>query len=192
MTRAARIAVSGSAGTGKTALGMALAQRLDLPFIPEGMRERLAAGLNVHALSGGQFRDLVVELYDEAQAHMARATERHGGFVADRGPIDYMAFWLYYGFADDQAATEAFAARTAEDAARLDVTVVLPWGAIPLASDGIRSPNPWRQLHFQALFEGLARTRIESERLLWLPADVLVLPDRVAWALERAEALRRQ
>jgi len=185
MTRTVRIAISGSAGTGKTALGTALAKRLDLPFIPEGMRERLAAGLDVHALSAVQFRDLVVELYDEAQANMTRATAAHGGFVADRGPIDYLAFWLYYGFAADLAATETFAARTAGDAAGLDVTVVLPWGAIPLIADGIRAPNPWRQLHFQALFEGLVRTRIEPERLLWLPADVLALSDREAWVLDR-------
>ncbi len=191
MTRAVRIAISGSAGTGKTALGKALAKRLDLPFIPEGMRERLAAGLDVHALSVVQFRDLVVDLYDEAQANMARATAKHGGFVADRGPTDYLAFWLYYGFADDLAATEAFAARTAEDAARLDATVVLPWGAIPLIADGIRAPNPWRQLHFQALFEGLVRTRIESERLWWLPADTLSLPDREEWVVNRIGIIRR-
>lgn len=192
MTQAVRIAISGSAGTGKTVLGKALAKRLDLPFIPEGMRERLAAGLDVHALSAVQFRDLVVELYEEAQANMARATATHGGFVADRGPIDYLAFWLYYGFADDLAATEAFAARTAGDATRLDATVVLPWGAIPLIADGIRASNPWRQLHFQALFEGLVRTRIEPERLLWLPADLSELPEREAWVFDRVATSRSQ
>lgn len=191
MTRAVRIAISGSAGTGKTALGRALAKRLGLPFIPEGMRERLAAGLDVHALSAVQFRDLVVELYEEAQANMTRATAEHGGFVADRGPTDYLAFWLYYGFADDLAATETFAARTAEDATRLDANVVLPWGAIPLIADGIRASNPWRQLHFQALFEGLVRARIESERLWWLPADTLSLPDREAWVMDRIAVIRR-
>lgn len=192
MTRAARIAVSGSAGTGKTALGMALAKRLDLPFVPEGMRERLAEGLNVHALSATQFRDLVIELYDEAQAKMKHAATQYGGFIVDRGPIDYLAFWLYYGFADDTTATAAFAARAATDAMDLDATVVLPWGAIPLVADGIRSPNPWRQLHFQALFEGLARSRIESERLLWLPADVLEPAARENWVLDRVASLRRQ
>lgn len=191
MTRAVRIAISGSAGTGKTALGRTLAERLGLPFIPEGMRERLAAGLNVHALSATQFRDLVIDLYDEAQASAERAASEHGGFVADRGPIDYLAFWLYYGFADDQTETESFVARTTADAARLDATVVLPWGAIPLIADGIRAPNPWRQLHFQALFEGLVRARIESERLWWLPADTLSLPDREAWVMNRIGIIRR-
>lgn len=185
MTAPRRIAISGSAGTGKTALGRALAGRLGLPFIPEGMRERLAAGLDVHTLSHEAFRDLVVELYDESRAAMAEATARHGGFVADRGPVDYLAFWLYYGFSDDQPATAAFAARVARDAQDVDAVVVLPWGAIPFVADGIRSPNPWRQLHFQALFEGLALSRIEADRLLWLPADVCAPDAREVWVLER-------
>lgn len=184
MNRAVRIAISGSAGTGKTALGGWLAERLGLPFLPEGMRARIEAGLDLHTLNHAEHRALIQELYDESLAAMAAAEAMHGGFVVDRCPLDYLAFWLYYGFADDEAATAAFAERIAVDMACCDAVVVLPWGALPLESDGVRSPNRWRQLHFQALFEGLAHARIASERLFWLPATVTALEARVGWVID--------
>jgi nicotinamide riboside kinase len=184
MAKAPRLAISGSAGTGKTALGLRLAERLRLPFIPEGMRSRIEAGLDLHALSRAALCVLVEELYDEACAAMREAESTHGGFIADRAPLDFLAFWLYYGFADDQPATVAFAERVATDMAGLDALVVLPWGVLPLASDGVRSPNPWRQLHFQALLEGLARARVDATRLYWLPESVTSLDGRIRWVID--------
>ena len=43
--RPPRLGLSGSAGTGKSTLGRALAAALDVPYLPEGMRSRLEAGL---------------------------------------------------------------------------------------------------------------------------------------------------
>jgi hypothetical protein len=34
---------------------------------------------------------------------------------------------------------------------------VLPWSRIPLVADGVRSSDPWVQLHVQLLIEGMAR-----------------------------------
>jgi nicotinamide riboside kinase len=184
MPRPLRITISGSAGTGKTVLGGRLAERLGLPFLPEGMRARIKAGLDLHVLSHAEHRALVQELYDESLAAMATAEVTHGGFVADRCPLDYLAFWLYYGFADDEPATAAFAERIAVDMACCDAVVVLPWGILPLESDGVRSPNRWRQLHFQGLFEGLARARVAPERLFWLPPTVTALEARVGWVVD--------
>ncbi len=55
----ARIALSGSAGTGKTTLGRLLAERLGVPFIEEGMRARLERGLDVHRFDKDDWRKLV-------------------------------------------------------------------------------------------------------------------------------------
>ena len=174
-----KIAISGSAGVGKTTLGTDLAARLGVPFIPEGMRARLEAGLDLHGLDADGLRALVVDLFDEMMAAVAGA--RSGGFIADRSPIDFLAFWLYYGFAADSAATEAFAERCDAAMAEIDAVVVLPWGAIPLADDRVRSTNPWRQLHYQAVLEGLARRRVASEKLLFVPDDVIGLEARLDW-----------
>ena len=46
-----RIAISGSAGTGKTTLAKALAVRLQGPYLEDGFRKRLETGLDPHDLS---------------------------------------------------------------------------------------------------------------------------------------------
>ena len=96
-------AFSGSAGTGKTTLGRRLAAHWDLPFVPEGMRARIEAGLELHRLTESELRDLILELWRERCDNVDQALASTGGFVADRSPMDYLAFWLHYGFAKDRA-----------------------------------------------------------------------------------------
>ncbi len=183
--RRPRFAISGSAGTGKTTLGRALAKKLDLPFLPEPMRARLEAGLDLHSVTLDGLRDLILELYDEATGAMDTAIREAGGFVADRSPADFAAFWLYYRLEGDEAATEALVGRVRRDLARLDRVLLLPWGGIPLKADGVRAPNAWLQLHFQALFEGLVATYLPVVPVERLPEETISLDDRVAWALAR-------
>src|SRR3546814_2557959 len=113
--------------------------------------------------------------------------ERHaGGFVADRVALDFAAFWLYFGFGFDAAATERFMGRVRAVVGRCDRILMLPWGALPLVADGIRTPNPWVQLHFQALIEGLETHLLPPGLLARLPAEVIEPEARVRWALPMA------
>lgn len=180
--RLRRIALTGSAGTGKTTLGRALSAATGLPYIPEGMRERIEAGLDLHTLGRDGLRALIGELWAEQRAREDAAIAQHGGFVADRSPVDYAAFYLTYGFVEPADAPDAFFAATAAPLAALDALVVLPWGALPLAADGVRTPNPWTQRRFQATVEGLAARAVPADRLLWLP-PLTDLDARVAWVL---------
>jgi hypothetical protein len=88
---------------------------------------------------------------------------------------------MYYGFGCDAGATDALMARIRETAPLYDVIVVLPWGALPLHDDRIRAANPWLQLHYQTVIEGvLARW---AERTVAMPAGYTDLSDRVARVL---------
>jgi broad specificity phosphatase PhoE/nicotinamide riboside kinase len=182
--RPPRIALSGSAGTGKTTLGRALAAALDLPYLAEGMRRRLESGLDLHQLDHRALQDLLQQLWEEQQADEDAAIAAHGGFVADRSSADYAAFWLHYGFAEDRDATARFYGETLRHLARYDRVVLLPWGVLPLQADGVRSTNPWIQRRFQALVEGLLHRELVGRRLLLLPAEA-ALERRVAWVLDR-------
>ena len=147
-----RIAISGSAGTGKTTLGRALAAELGVPFVEEGMRRRIEAGFRPHGYRAREWAALIRELWVE---HRAAEDAARDGFVADRSSLDFAAFWLHYGLHEDVEATEAFVAEMRAHVASYDRIVLLPWGAIPLVDDGVRSTNRWTQLRFHSILEGL-------------------------------------
>lgn len=184
--RRVAIGISGSAGTGKSTLARCLAEALQVPYIDEGIRARFDAGLDLHTLTREQHAALIDELLDELLEAASGALTRHGGFVSDRCPVDYLAFWLYYGMgfmADERSAT--LVRRVQAGLALFDLVVVLPWGSIELRDDGVRSPFRWVQLHYQALLEGLLQGHQRPRHLVAVPATVRDLEARVAMILEQ-------
>lgn len=159
-----RIAISGSAGTGKTTLGRALAAELGVPFVEEGMRRRIEKGFRPHGYGAREWAALIRDLWEE---HRAAEDAARDGFVADRSSLDFAAFWLHYGLHEDVDATESFVAEMRAHAERYDRIVLLPWGAIPLVDDGVRSTNRWTQLRFHSILDRLLAD-VASDRLLRL------------------------
>lgn len=179
-----RIALSGSAGVGKSTLGAALAARLGVPFLPEGMRARIEGGLRLHELDHDQLQALIETLWEEQAAAEAEAIAQAGGYVADRSSIDYAAFYLHYGFTTDQDRIARFFARLTAHAQGYDAVLLLPYGALPLVEDGVRSTNPYIQLRFQVTVEGLLRQHLPPARLLIMP-PLTALEARVRWVVSR-------
>ena len=175
-----RIAVTGSAGTGKTTLVEALAERLDVPVVPEGMREYLErTGVDLHDLAPFELRELVETLWGQRLEQ-----EAVGPFVADRCSVDFAAFWLLYRFHHQPGVdTDAWMAAFRERARIYDRIVLLPHGAFDLERDGIRSPNQWIQLHFQIVLEGLLGRWGLGDRVLSVPPGCV--SGRFEWVLER-------
>ncbi|MHC4377948.1 MAG: histidine phosphatase family protein, partial [Planctomycetota bacterium] len=177
----ARLALSGSAGTGKTSLGQRVAESLGVPFIEEGMRRRLEAGLNPFELGPGGYERLMEELWREQAAAEDAATS---GFVADRSAFDFAAVWLHYAHLDDPAQTEAWMrARLKDGRERYDRVLLLPWGAIPLEHDGVRSTDRWVQFRFQSIVEDLLRREARPGQVVRVPGE-FDLEARRAFALE--------
>lgn len=176
--RRPRLGITGSAGVGKTTLGRRLSQILAVPFVQEGMRARIEAGLDLHTLDRDGRRALLLELFDQM---LSATREAADGFVSDCCSIDFAAFWLYYGFGFDEDATQRVFTRAEKALAGYDLIVVLPWGAIPLLADGVRSANPWIQLHYQVLLEGLLARHAHTGQVVQLPRKVVGLEERARW-----------
>jgi nicotinamide riboside kinase len=148
-----RIAITGSAGVGKSTLGRRLGEILGVPVLGEGMREWLErTGSDLHALGRDGVRSLLVRLWEERRA----AEETNQAFVADRSSYDFGAFWLYYQFGGQDAETERLLAECFSPG-RYDTVYLIPWGSIPLVADGVRSSDRYVQLHSQLLIEGAVR-----------------------------------
>ena len=187
--RRLRLGITGSAGVGKTTLGRRLAEILAVPFVGEGMRARIEAGLDLHTLDSEGRRALLLELFEQTLTVTRAAVGAADGFVSDRCSIDFAAFWLYYGFGFDEDATQRVFARAERALAGYDLIVVLPWGAIPLLADGVRSANPWLQLHYQVLLEGLLARYADTGRVVQLPLKVVGIEERVRWICTHLESV---
>ena len=151
------------------------------------MRRRLEGGLDLHAISHAQHRALTFELLEEMHAGAVDALREQGGFVCDRSPLDMAAFWLYYRFAFDEAATARYMERVAAALSDFDAVVLLPRAGLALEDDGVRSANPWVQLHFDALLEAMVRELGAAVRVLRLPPGCRALDDRLAWLRQALE-----
>jgi len=164
---ALRIALSGSAGTGKTTLGRALADQLGIPFIEEGMRARLEKGLDIHTLDVRGLRSLVRELWLEQREAQEAAGE---AFIVDRSSLDYAAFWLHYNLYEEHAQTDEFFAELRASTEHYDRILLFPWGALPIEADGVRATNQWLQLRFQTILEGLLDRYAAGAQVSRVPA----------------------
>ncbi|HJN75058.1 MAG TPA: histidine phosphatase family protein [Myxococcota bacterium] len=182
LQRPPRVAMSGSAGIGKTTLGRRIAEHLGVPFIEEGMRRRLERGLQLHRTTRQERMELIRALWREQVAAEDRAMAAGGGFVADRSSIDFAAFWLHYRFTEPDDGATAFLAEAFAHATRYDHIVLPPFGTLPLVPDGIRATNP----HLQRLFHGLVHGLLveeASDRLVELPR-ICDLEARLSWLLQ--------
>ncbi|MEM6673129.1 MAG: AAA family ATPase [Planctomycetota bacterium] len=173
------LALSGSAGTGKSTLGRRLADELGMTYIEEGMRRRLEAGLDLHRLDRGQMLDLVKEIWHEQRDAQERA---EAGFIADRSSYDFAAFWLHYGLHEGSEDDGSVFHHWCAEGERYDRVILMPWGAIPLEDDGVRSPNRWIQLRFQSTLEGTLARFAPEDQVLRVPATA-DFESRVAFVL---------
>jgi uroporphyrin-III C-methyltransferase len=181
-----RIAVTGSAGVGKTTLVEALAPALGLPIVPEETRARLERGERpLSTLSPGDVAPAAEELWEDRRRSEAQLTS----FVADNCSLDFAAYALHHG-ATDEVRMARLLEETRSACARYDAILLLPWGAIPYQRDGLRSDAPLPELRYQLVLESLLARHADPDRVHRLPAACTSREARLAWALERLAGLR--
>lgn len=186
-----RIAVSGSAGVGKTTLAGRLAEHLQVAFIPEHYEPFFDAP--------GKFNSLppvLAQLFFEVlEAKRARELAART-FIVDRCPIDLFNLWVAKGTVAQAGDTERFHAACRSYCADYDFVVVPPWGEIPLApldrptGRQRRVLNPWVQLRNHAAILGLARLWLPPGRVIELPAAIMDVEARVEFVADRARSIK--
>jgi nicotinamide riboside kinase len=169
-----RIAISGSACTGKSTLAAVLAEALELPLIPEAMRRHLEAGNpRLDRISCSQ----AAAVLEDFRQELLGAEQECGAFVADNSALDLEAYGRWYGCGGDPD--------TRDWAGRYDAVVLLPAGVLPYERDGVRQNDPEVEARFQRLLERLAEASALAPVILHLPRGLRTPESRAAWVLSR-------
>lgn len=189
-----RLAISGTGGIGKMSLAAELAQRLNVPLLPENLTEVVAAmGAMARALTHGvEARQAAMRHYlevceDWLKARVQAIRAHPDGFVADRWALDILVRWLYAGFRKgDDALYRHLVAHMRASASALDALVIPPLMPLAAGEDtneaGLQRAQAWsRRLHVQAITQGLAEA--------WAPVPRLCLPRKPMTVQERASVV---
>lgn len=180
-----KIAISGSAGIGKTTLAGALAARRGYRLIEEGYDGLFGSDAGF-VKPRARLRHEILALLELKNSREDEAA----AFVADRCAVDLFNLWMSRGFGDDQEATAWLYHRCRHYVAKYDVVFVLPWSAIPLrqitlVANRRRAMNPWSQLYNHANVIGLLHQWLLPARLVAIPFHLMALGERVEYACEQ-------
>ena len=178
-----KIAVSGSAGIGKTTLAQNLAQAMNIAYIPEHYEPLFD--------SRDSPPDVLAELFNQVLDIKLSEQAKHSSFVADRCPADLLNLWLRRKLFFLPEASHVFHSRCHEAMGSYDLIVIPPWGALPLQPTDLRErkqrrvTNPWLQLLNHASIAGFARMFVGEEKILYLPSEPLAEDTWMNLVLER-------
>jgi hypothetical protein len=176
-----RIAISGSAGTGKSSLAKAIADRFECALVPECYDDFFTQNAEF-IKPASQLKQLISNALERKNA----LESEHLKFVADRCPVDLFNLWLSRGFATNRNNTAELYQRCRSYMAKYDFIVVLPWSALPLqqlsghATNRRRVMNLWTQLHNHSTIIGLLQQWVPQERLLPIPYPMIDINARAA------------
>ena len=183
--QALRIGICGSASAGKSTLAEALASLLNVPCLEEEMRTYLErGGQRLADLPRSSREKVILELWNERRGR----EQTIPAFVADTSSLDLAACALHYECLSCSSYDALFGS-AATHLRLYDAIFLLPWGVLPYEQDGVRPADPYSQLRFQLLIEGLLNQYVDPVRLHRLPNTVVGPQDRVSWALAKIAQL---
>lgn len=173
-----KIAVSGTAGTGKSTFARVLAEKYALTYIDEGYSSLL--GLDKDQLIIDKLEDIFI---DKSKAEL----NANGGFVSDRCPIDLIHLCIKnkIHIIDGQKASR-FIGKSIQAMKTYDFIIIPPWNSIKLEkSNGgqlNRNMNPLIQMSNHSNITGYVHMFVRGAKIIELPRSLSEIEQRVEYA----------
>lgn len=188
-----KIAVSGTAGIGKSTLAQGLAERMMLPLIEEHYDGNITRA-----------KDKSPELWEKEMLSVlqikSRLESQHMGFVTDRCPVDLFNGWLNNSLHTrlEPDSTKHFLDACIKGSRQYDFLVIPPWKGVPFKEReegraGIRrNNNLYVLLRSQASTLGLAHIFLDKRRIIEIPIRIRAPEERVNFVIGHIQRRQRR
>lgn len=172
-----KIAISGTAGTGKSTLSKALAAKLNLVHIDENY-----APLNDARLKG-DFPPRLTQIL-----HHKRTLENTAvNFVTDRCAIDLLHTWLNQsGHKINPQLTAQFFKECRQQIQTYDFVLITPWNSFKLVQNDAVVPREMdimEQLRHHASIMGHTHLWLQKTRIIEIPQSMANIDERIDFVL---------
>jgi hypothetical protein len=166
-----KIALAGSAGTGRTTIARKVAEVVNHPALTNLAKPILkdygfqyGMGLTVEQfLCTPERQNMLFENKSVMESH-------YDDFVTDRSWIDLASYAIQGMHEDENFDITSYVKNCQKEALKYDAIVHIPWGRQPLVPDGTRTTNPWFQLIIDSIIFRLA--------VMW-NIDLISLPENL-------------
>ncbi|MBL4681881.1 MAG: AAA family ATPase [Pseudomonadales bacterium] len=165
-----RIAISGSAGSGKTSFVELLSKKLNLPVVGE-QYDLFFEKKGRYISPKDRLREKIKWLLEEKHQQELK----HASFISDRCPIDLFNLWMTQSFHTDKGQTDIIYNSCINYIQKYDALILLPWDDIPLKqvtdqdSKRRRVMKPWVQFRHHSTIVGIAMQWFPLDRILAIP-----------------------
>jgi hypothetical protein len=181
-----KIAVSGTAGVGKTVLCKSLAPLLKLEYIAENYEPFF----DKKGIFSGSPEKLIPVFY-QVLKDKQKLEQESGDFITDRCPVDLFHMWMTKGLDKDEAATAKFFNHCLIQTRSYDYILLPAWGSLKLQqktdrkNQQVRVMNAWTQLRNHAGITGYIHLWVPPVNIIQLPMSLSDHDQRIRFVLEQ-------
>jgi len=167
-----RIAVTGSAGIGKTILAKSLASHIQSELVPESYVPKMFKPLKNKA----DYSEVAEAFEVVLQEKFKDLDSDIDAIVYDRSPIDLFNLWLHLGLSGLEKRTLALQKECFAKMKRFDYVIFPTFAKFKFVqkNDAMpkRNPNFWVQMMNYSSTYGLTRMAINSKKVIVIPANI--------------------